>query len=171
MAKFKIHPTAVIGDNVIIQDGVEIGPFCIIGLEPESFKARGQNQGVLIMEGTKIHGACTIDGGIDGPTIIGKQCYIMKQTHIGHDADLGDKNILAPGARIGGYVKTGPHCYFGMNSTVHPRVEIGKGVLLGQLSSFIKSSNPWDFSKWAGSPAGLIGPNTMAKEKCDKDGY
>ena len=31
MAKTKIHPTAIVASDAKLSDGVEIGPYCIIG--------------------------------------------------------------------------------------------------------------------------------------------
>jgi len=43
-----IHPTAIIGTNVIIEDNVYIGPYCIIGMPPEWKGKEDQDKGVII---------------------------------------------------------------------------------------------------------------------------
>jgi acyl-[acyl carrier protein]--UDP-N-acetylglucosamine O-acyltransferase len=58
-----IHSTALINSNVIIEDDVYIGPYCIIGFDPEWKGHEKDNQGVIIRSGTRITGHVTIDGG------------------------------------------------------------------------------------------------------------
>jgi UDP-N-acetylglucosamine acyltransferase len=86
----------------------------------------------VIKSGTIIHGACTIDGGYMYPTVIGRNCYIMKQVHIGHDATLGDEVTIAPHATIGGHCILENRVGIGMNASVHQFVNVKEDCFLGQ---------------------------------------
>ena len=83
-----IHPTAIIYPNVIIEPDVYIGPYCIIGA-PAEWKGYEHHEGlVTIMSGSRLTGMVTVDSGTDKRTIIGRNCYLMKHSHVGHDAIL-----------------------------------------------------------------------------------
>ena len=84
-----IHSTAVIGKNVTIEDDVYIGPYCVIGMPAEWKGREHEDKGVLIKKGTRITGLVTIDSGVEKITTIGENCYLMKHSHVGHDAQLG----------------------------------------------------------------------------------
>jgi UDP-N-acetylglucosamine acyltransferase len=90
-----IHSTALIGPNVIIEDDVYIGPYCIIGFPPEWKGKEDQDFGVLIKKGTRITGMVTVDSGAEKQTVIGENCYLMKHSHVGHDAQLRDNVTLS----------------------------------------------------------------------------
>lgn len=63
----KIHPSSIINSQAILEEGVEIGPFSIIG------------KNVKIGKNTKIHSSVLIDGW----TTIGENCDIYTGTIIG----------------------------------------------------------------------------------------
>jgi len=85
-----IHETAIIYPNVTIEDDVHIGPYCVIGGEPDWKGKENESKGVIIRSGTRLTGFVTIDSGAEGVTYIGQNCYIMKHTNIAHDVTLKD---------------------------------------------------------------------------------
>ena len=66
-----IHDTTILGKNVIIEDDVHIGPYCIIGMPPEWKGKEEEDKGVLIKKGTRLTGMITIDSGAQRQTVIG----------------------------------------------------------------------------------------------------
>lgn len=154
----------VITGNVTIESNVTIGNFCNIGQQPEHLKHwNSKNNGVWICSGTVLTGNCTIDAGIDTPTFIEPDSFIMKQTHIGHDCQIGKENVIAPGARLGGYVSTGEQCYFGLNSTVKPRLRVPDGTLLGMGSVLLKIEHTSKGWVYTGVPAVINKKNPKYK--------
>lgn len=158
MATF-IHSTAIIGENVIIEDNVFIGAYCIIGHSPEWKGKEDQNEGVLIQEGTRITGLVTIDAGANQRTIIGKNCYLMKHSHIGHDSILEDNVTISCGAKIGGHsiIKSG--CNIGLNAVIHQKVIVPSNCMIGASAFVGKKSALRDGFKYAGVPVKEIGEN------------
>jgi len=154
-----IHPTAVIGSNVIIEDNVYIGPYCIIGYPPEWKGKEDQNKGVLIKSGTRITGMVTIDTGADKQTVVGANCYIMKHAHVGHDAQIGDNVILSCGAKIGGHTIIGNNTNIGLNAVIHQKVIIPEGCMIGASAFVGKKSVLKPFYKYAGVPVKELGSN------------
>ena len=157
-----IHSTAVIGSNVIIEDDVYIGPYCIIGMPPEWKGKETEDFGVLIKKGTRITGMVTIDTGAEKQTVIGNNCYLMKHSHVGHDAQLGDNVTLSCGAKIGGHSIIGEKTNIGLNAVIHQKVTIPEGCMIGASAFVGKKSLLKPFYKYAGVPVKELGSN----ERC-----
>jgi len=154
-----IHPTAVIGSNVIIEDDVYIGPYCIIGMPPEWKGKEDQDFGVLIKRGSRITGMVTIDSGAEKQTVIGENCYLMKHSHVGHDAQLKDNVTLSCGAKIGGHSIIGEKTNIGLNAVIHQKVTVPEGCMIGASAFVGKKSVLKPFYKYAGVPVKELGPN------------
>ena len=157
--KAKIHPTAIIGEDVLIEDDVEIGPYCLVGLPPEHKTYPNNNAGVIIGRGTKLTGLVTIDAGVFQPTEIGQDCYLMKHSHIGHDANLKEKVTISCGVKVGGHAIIGERANIGLNATIHQYKEIPEGVMIGMGSVVTKKSKLEANRKYAGVPIKDIGCN------------
>ena len=161
MANF-IHPTAIIGDNVILGDNNYIGAYCIIGDPAEHKKYWGQPKGkVIIGNGNMITGLVTIDAGTEDVTIISNNCFIMKHAHIGHDCQIHDNVTISCGAKIGGHSIIKEYSNIGLNAVLHQFTTIEQGCMIG-ASAFIKGATE-EFSKYAGVPARKIGKNEYSR--------
>lgn len=154
-----IHQTAVINTNVIIEDDVYIGPLCIIGFSPEWKGRELDNKGVIIKKGTRITGMVTIDGGANQPTVIGENCYLMKHSHVGHDAELKNGVTLSCGAKIGGHSIIGENTNIGLNAVIHQKVEVPEGCMIGASAFVGKKSILKPNHKYAGVPVKELGEN------------
>ena len=75
--------------------------------------------------------------------------------YIGHDFEVGDKNVFTPNVTIGGVSKIGNNCYIGIGSTILNSKQIGDEVLIGGGAVVIK--NIEDYSKNVGNPSRCIG--------------
>jgi UDP-N-acetylglucosamine acyltransferase len=155
-----IHPTAVIGPNVIIEDDVYIGPLCVIGFPAEWRGREDEDKGVLICSGSRLTGMVTVDSGVEGPTVIGPNCYLMKHAHCGHDSRLGDSVTISCGAKIGGHAVMGNYSNAGLNCVVHQKQVIADGVMLGMGAVVTKKLVTEPYKTYAGNPAKLIGENS-----------
>jgi len=98
----EIHPTAILNHKAEIDEGVVIGPFCIIG------------EGVRIKKGTKLISSVVIEGD----TEIGENCIIYPFTSIG----LPPQDLKYKGEKTG--VKIGNDNIIREYITVH-RASIG----------------------------------------------
>jgi UDP-N-acetylglucosamine acyltransferase len=157
MANF-IHPTAIIGDNVILGDNNYIGAFCIIGDPAEHKKYWGQEKGkVIIGNNNIVTGLVTIDAGTEVPTIIEDGCFIMKHAHIGHDCRIMNNVTISCGAKIGGHSIIGEGSNIGLNAVLHQFSVIKKGCMIG-ASAFFKGESEVEM-KYAGVPVRKLGSN------------
>jgi len=157
MANF-IHPTAIIGENVILGDNNYIGAYCIIGDPAEHKKFWDEQKGkVYIGDNNIITGLVTIDAGTKDITFIGNNCFIMKHAHIGHDCMIKDNVTISCGAKIGGHSIIKNNSNIGLNAVLHQFSIIEQGCMIG-ASAFFKGQSK-EYSKYAGVPAKYLSPN------------
>lgn len=154
-----IHQTAVIGPNVTIEDNVYIGPLCFIGSSPEWKGREADNKGVIIRSGSRLTGLVTVDGGADRITEIGPDCYLMKHSHVGHDAILGKGVTVSCGAKIGGHTEIGEFTNIGLNAVLHQKLKVPGGCMIGMGAVVTKKTDLQTGMKYAGNPARLLGEN------------
>jgi UDP-N-acetylglucosamine acyltransferase len=138
-----------------VGEDVYIGPGCVIGYPAEHKKYWGKDSKfkVIIKDGAQITGMCTIDSGTVNDTVIGENCFIMKQTHIGHDAVLGNDCVISPHATIGGHCVLGDRVNFGMNSVIHQRAKVGNDCMIGMGTVITKKTATLDNMVFVGNPA------------------
>ena len=154
-----IHSTAIIGKNVVIEEDVEIGPYCVIGYPAEWKGKENHDFGVLIKSGSRLTGMVTVDSGAERQTVIGKSCYLMKHSHVGHDAHLGNNVTLSPGAKIGGHCEIGSFVNIGLNASIHQKIAIPNNCMIGANAFVGKQSELRPGYKYAGVPVRELGPN------------
>jgi UDP-N-acetylglucosamine acyltransferase len=158
-----IHPTTVISGNVIIEDDVYIGPYCVIGMPPEWKGKENQNKGVIIRKGSVLTGMVTIDGGAERTTEIGPDCYIMKHAYIAHDCILGSNVTMSAGSKLAGFCTVGDKVNLGMGVAVHQKSILPEGIMIGMNGVVTKKSKLEPYQKYAGIPVKNIGTNERAK--------
>jgi UDP-N-acetylglucosamine acyltransferase len=168
-----IHPTAVIGPNVEMGDNNVIGPLCIIGF-PAEHKGFWPNHNsdhfeemnperlygkVIIGNGCRLTGLVTVDAGTELPTVIRDNVWMLKHSHVGHDAMIKDNTVISCGAKIGGHCEIGENCNIGLNAVIHQRKVVPDGCMIGMGAVVAKGLAMWANQKFAGVPAKWIGPN------------
>jgi UDP-N-acetylglucosamine acyltransferase len=154
-----IHPTAVIYDGVVIEENVYVGAYCIIG-SPAEWKGKEDNTGkVIIKKGSRLTGLVTVDSGTHQNTIIGENCYLMKHSHVGHDAIVQDGVTISCGAKIGGHSIIHQNTNIGLNAVIHQKVVVPEGCMIGASAFVGKKSELQPFHKYAGVPVKDLGWN------------
>ena len=170
MSENQIHPTAIIHPNAKIGSGNYIGPYCVIGenvtigsfnrLEshvcigsPAEHKIAFHGEidsGVVIGDNCIFREFVTINSGTEQATFVGNNVYMLRGSHLGHDAIIQDKVTLSCNVMIGGHsvVKQGTN--IGLGAVVHQRVTINKYSMVGMGSVVTKDIMPF-FLGW-GSP-------------------
>jgi len=155
-----IHPTAIIYEGVTLGDNVTIGPYCLIGSPPEhrnTYPDKGK--GVIIGDNVKITGHVTIDSGIEFETRIYNDVFIMKFSHIGHDAVIGEGVTISPHVCVGGHAKLGEKVNMGMGSIVHQRCNVAQGCMVGMGAVITKRTDTKPYCVYVGSPARYLREN------------
>lgn len=153
-----IHPTAIIYPDVILGTGNTIGAYCIIG-SPAEWKGKESEGNVIIGNNNVITGLVTIDSGVNNPTQIGDNCYLMKHSHVGHDAVLSDNVTLSCGAKIGGHCIIARNVNIGLNAVIHQKQIIPEGCMIGASAFVGKKSMLKSNHKYVGVPVRELGLN------------
>lgn len=147
-----------------------IHPWALVGAPPEHREYR-DTPGLAphIDPLARIEAFCTIDAGINEATSIGARTWLMKHTHVGHDAVIGERCELAPGCIVGGHVQIGDEVRVGMGAIFKPFVKVGDGARIGCGSVVI--SNVPAGEVWAGNPARCIHPVEAPQNESEVEGW
>ncbi len=90
-------------------------------------------------EGVTVHRA-TSD---ETPTTIGSDNFLMGIAHIGHDARVGDNNIIGQAAMLGGFVEVADRVNIGGAAGVHQNCRVGRGCMLGGNQVLLQDLPPF----------------------------
>lgn len=145
--------------NVTIKNNCYIGPNCLIGAEPEWRGRENDNKGVIIGNNTRITGLVTVDGGANDLTKIGDGCYLMKHSHVGHDAIIGNNVTISCGVKVGGHCIIENDCNLGLNAVIHQKKTIPNGCMIGMSAVITKGLEMIPNSKYVGNPAKYLSEN------------
>ena len=137
----KIEANAQLVGLVVVGEGTRIGRGAVIGGEPQDLGFDPATQSSVIM-GKKnvIREHVTIHRGSKPgmATRIGDGNYLMVGCHLAHDVVLGDRNIVANAALLGGHVHVGSHTFIGGGAVFHQFLRIGDFCVIQGNGSFTK---------------------------------
>jgi len=150
-----IGPFACVGPDVVLKPGVElkshavvtgwteigegtiVHSFAVVGGVPQDLKFKGERTRLIVGRRCSIREGATLNTGTEGGgglTRIGDDCLLMTGAHVGHDAILGDRVILANQVAIAGHCHLGDDVIVGGLSGVHQFVRIGRGAIIGAVT-------------------------------------
>ena len=151
----KIGPFCIVGPEVTLGAGVELKshavvtgwteigdetvvfPFACVGEVPQDLKFKGERTRLIVGARCRIREGATLNTGTAGGggiTRVGDDCLLMTGAHVGHDATLGNRVILANQAAIAGHCQIGDDVIIGGLSGVHQWVRIGHGAIIGAVT-------------------------------------
>lgn len=160
----EIGPYSVIGANVRVGKGTKIAshvviqgrttlgednvifPFASVGTIPQDLKYKGEASELLIGNRNTIREYVSLNPGTAGGgmvTRIGDQNLLMMQCHIAHDCIIGNRNVIANGATLGGHVTIEDFVIVGGLVGIHQFVRIGTGAIIGAGSMVSKDVPPY----------------------------
>ncbi len=154
-AGVRVGPFSMIGADVTLHDGVEVKshavvtgwtevgedtvifPFATVGEVPQDLKYKGEKTRLIIGARCRIREGATLNTGTaggGGVTRVGDDCLLMTGAHVGHDAQLGRRVILANQVAIAGHCVIGDDVIIGGLSGIHQWVRVGRGAIIGALT-------------------------------------
>jgi UDP-N-acetylglucosamine acyltransferase len=160
----RIGPFALVGPEVRLGQGVtlknhavvtgwtEIGagtvvfPFAVVGEVPQDLKYQGERTRLIVGARCRIREGATLNTGTaggGGVTRVGDDCLFMTGAHVGHDAQLGSRVILANQAAIAGHCQIGDDVIVGGLSGVHQFVRVGRGAIIGAVTMVTNDVIPY----------------------------
>jgi UDP-N-acetylglucosamine acyltransferase len=150
----------------IIGERTVIYPFASLGTPPQSIGYRGGATRLIVGDDCRIREGVTISTGTeDGGevTTVGDRCFLMANSHVGHDCHVGSDVTFANGAVLGGHVTIANHVFIGGNTAVHQFVRVGEGAMLGGVSGITRDIIPFGFA--FGPKADLVGLNVIGLKR------
>ena len=136
----------VISGNTTVGSNSIVFPFASIGEIPQDLKYDGEKTKLIIGKRNKIRENVTINPGTEGGggvTVIGNDCLFMTGAHIGHDAWLGDRIVIANQSAIAGHCQVDDDVIIGGLSGIHQFVRIGRGAIIGALTMVTNDVVPY----------------------------
>ncbi len=173
-----IIPYTIVGADVEIGEGCEVGPhvvikghtrigrnnrifqFSSVGEDCQDKKYKGEPSYLEIGDDNVIREACTIHRGTvqdHALTKIGSRNLLMVNTHVAHDCVVGDDCIFANNVGIAGHVKVGNSVIVGGNSGIHQFCVLSSYSMVGGGSLILKDVPA--FVMVSGNPAQAAGMN------------
>lgn len=136
-AGVQVKSHAVVTGWTDVGDDTVIFPYACVGEIPQDLKYRGEETRLIVGARCRIREGATLNTGTEGGggiTRVGDDCLIMTGAHVGHDAQLGNRIVLANGVAIAGHCIIGDDVVIGGLSGIHQFVRIGHGAMIGALT-------------------------------------
>lgn len=147
----RIGPRTVVDPYALLTGATEIGAACrihagaVIGDVPQDRAYAGGESFCRIGERTIIREGVTIHRGTapGSTTQIGSGCFLMANSHVGHNCTLGDEVVLVNGALLGGYVEVGDGAVISGNAAVHQFCRVGELAMISGLAKVTRDVPPF----------------------------
>jgi UDP-N-acetylglucosamine acyltransferase len=142
----KIHSHAAIQGRTTMGEGNVVFPFATVGSVPQDLKYRGEPSELVIGDRNTIREYVSLNPGTTGGgmmTRVGNHNLLMMYCHIAHDCSVGNRNVIANGATLGGHVTIEDFVIVGGLVGIHQFVRIGTGAILGGGSMVSKDVPPY----------------------------
>jgi len=165
--------------HVVVQQDTHVGartvihPFAVLGGDPQHGGYGGEPVRLEIGTDNLIREHATFNRGTPqgaGVTRVGSHGLFMTGAHVGHDAIVGDRVVMANNATLGGHARIGDRVFLGGLCAVHQNGRVGQGAMIGGLAAVTRDVIPYG-SAW-GNHARLHGLNLVGLKRAGhgKDG-
>lgn len=158
----ELHSHVAIAGRTSVGARARIFPFASIGHAPQDLKYRGEPSTLVIGADCLIREGVTMNPGTEGGglrTVIGDSCAFLANSHVGHDAHVGDHVILSNNVMLAGHVRVGDFVIFGGGSAVIQFARVGSHAFVGGLTGLENDLIPYGMAM--GNRACLAGLNIV----------
>ena len=183
-----IHPTAVIGESVILGDNNYIGPYCYITGNTsigdnnrfEAFCTIGtsaQDRSVIyksekeypvyIGNDNVFREYCQVHSGTTNITHISDKCLFLVNSHISHDSVIENNVTIGNNTVLGGHTLIMEGANIGIGSQIHQNSIIGAYSMVGMGSVVTKHKKVEPGHVVAGNPIKFIKINQIGLSRND----
>jgi UDP-N-acetylglucosamine acyltransferase len=128
---------AVVTGLTEVGEGTVIFPFAVVGEIPQDLKFAGETTRLVVGARCRIREGATLNTGTEGGggvTRVGDDCLFMTGAHVGHDAQVGNRVIMANQAAVAGHCVIGDDVIIGGLSGIPQWVRIGRGAIIGAVT-------------------------------------
>jgi UDP-N-acetylglucosamine acyltransferase len=179
--KAELDPSVKVGPYSVIDEGVRVGAHCIIdphvhltgltvigehnrfhagcviGDAPQDLKYKGAHTKVRIGDRNIFREQATVhrSNNEEEETVIGSDNYFMVNSHVGHNAVVGNHVIIANGALLSGHVSVGDRALISGNCLLHQFVRVGTLAMMQGGSAVSKDLPPYTMARGYNGICGL----------------
>lgn len=135
-----------------------VGYGAVIGGAPQDFSfAEATDSNVLIGDDNTFRENVTIHRGTKegSSTRIGNHNYLMAGVHVGHNATVGDRNVMANNCLLAGHVATGDDVVLGGAAVFHQFMRIGSMSMIRGGTAWGKDIPPYTVGVTVNTLCGL----------------
>jgi UDP-3-O-[3-hydroxymyristoyl] glucosamine N-acyltransferase len=131
-----IREFVVLGDDCLLQNGAVIGGdgFGYIPDKEHGHRRIPHLGTVVIGDGVDLGANATIDRGTLGATVVGRQTKIDNLVMVGHNCQIGERNIFCSQVGISGSTTIGSNVILGGKVGVADHIKIGDGARIAARS-------------------------------------
>ncbi|CAM2969262.1 acyl-ACP--UDP-N-acetylglucosamine O-acyltransferase [Rariglobus hedericola] len=154
----EILARAIVTRHAVLADRVVVHPGAVVGGDPQYIKFdRATPSFVRVGEGTVIRENVTLNRAIHAgnSTVIGARCFLMANSHLGHDCALGDDVVLANNVMLAGHVDVGSFTFIGGGAGIHQFCRIGESAMISGLSRISRDLAPFTITAERDEVSGL----------------
>lgn len=148
--------------HTVIGARCRIYPFASIGQAPQDLRYQGEPTTLSIGQDCIIREGVTINMGTPNGqcgTVVGDRCFLLAQSHIAHDCQVGSNVVITNNAMIAGHCQVGDFAIIGGGAGIHQFVRIGPHAFVGALS--VVETDIIPYGMVLGHPAYLHGLNII----------
>lgn len=170
-----VGPYCVIGEKVTLGQRCTLEPYvhikkcvrtgednkfhsgCVVGDDPQDLKYKDAETWLTIGDKNIFRENVTLhrSNKPEEQTAIGSENFLMAGSHVGHNAHIGNRIIIANGALIAGHVTVGDRVFISGNCLVHQFARIGKLALMQGGSAISKDLPPFTIARGDNGICGL----------------
>lgn len=135
-----------------------VGYGAVLGKSPQSRVYRGEPTRLIIGEGNTFREYVTVHRGTvegGGETVIGDRNLFMINSHIGHDARVGNGCTLVNCALVAGHVVLSDGCILSGHSAIQQRCRVGRLAMLAGMAATTKDVPPFILQQGYNTVTGL----------------
>ena len=138
--------------HAVVTGATEVGeetvvfPFAVVGEVPQDLKFKGEKTRLVVGRRNRIREGATLNLGTEGGggiTRVGDDCLLMTGAHVGHDAQVGNRVVMANQAALGGHCIIEDDVIIGGLSGVHQFVRVGRGAIVGAVTMVTNDVIPY----------------------------
>ncbi|MDJ1015634.1 MAG: acyl-ACP--UDP-N-acetylglucosamine O-acyltransferase [Paracoccaceae bacterium] len=135
--RVELKPHSVVTGRTLVGADTVIFPGAVIGEIPQDLKFKGERSRLVIGARNRIREGVTMNTGTEGGggvTRVGDDCLFMTGAHVAHDAQVGNRVIVANQGAIAGHCVIEDDVIIGGLSGIHQFVRVGKGAIIGAVT-------------------------------------
>ncbi len=162
----KLQAHAVVTGNTEIGSGTEVYSHAVLGGSAQFRAEVNEANALRVGANNVIREFVSINCGTQkggGATEVGDGCYLMANSHIGHDCHVGNEVTLANSVALAGHVTVGDNVNIGGLTAVLQYVRIGRDAFVGGMSGLPSDVIPYGLAQ--GPRAYLQGLNLVGLKR------